>query len=1177
MMKSAFHMHALAEESRSGVEFPPKEVVMLDPIVAAAWLDPQSFDCTDWAVAHPEIRENGLQLAAAFCVDSHWIPVLLTPWGENVRIASFDASDELHPTIAGVFTRVVHALGFTEIHFDHIPRHFAVKSVCGAVAINFLRSQVISRPRLGSNFAAWEEHHCLRNRFIAHVNRHFEVPRPWLWGSGASSDEDSPRCEGVPVQIPWEPAQSVTARSEHLSSGETPVGQGFDPVVQELLCFSVCQLRDRGSPVLLSFQEFVQCRASLISVGGRVRLLQSQFGVWTDDEIRFHLHDLASRCVLRQGDTVIQRVRVLDPLLASSWIHPGNNISAEVVRMFQHTVADQSFIITVVCHQSHWIPIMLVPGGQRVQIVSGDYSCGIPAWLVNKLTDFVFAIGFRNVCFDHVEREFPCRSACGAVSINFLGFRLGLNSLATKYAAVWEAHAGLRASFENALRHVSVVSRPWIWGAGDEEGSEHSWPSQDPPPLEGVDVSDPSAPSGVFEFQTPDGVATHVCITPDQRIDLFAAHGCSMGDDEVRFHLNTLLNKRAATASASDVFKPEVFLFDCLNFLNWDHVGHILTEKWCVNHPRVKSHSAQIVAVVLEGDHWLPIWAVPAGRVIVFHTFDDVVDYDIFDGKLRWMGLHLGFEDTVIHRVPHGLPSHNFCGVHALAFLAHILIAVELPEEVRTLDFMATNMRAAFVQVMFERRICICPLVWGAGGTGALVKSLAEELGVHGVPVSQAEQRASQAMKAIGADQIGQAMQQKQPWRQLKALATNVGFKLVLPSELATVVAQNKGKQIGRKQQRSKPVSGVPAPLALDPSKLCVLDGTFRSGQKILPQLVSQQIGPVSSGFVLMTALEAEPYLKTGSLVSQEPLALVVFHRSDQSLQSMLAQSRVMVPCRCTVDNEPVLAEATLVQIGNGTVEKFAGSNLVSLDSPDGRTLRINVFRDEVEDWEVFCKTPVRHLVQLFPELKRCNVQGCTCPSWHNEEMLSIKEPILDLWKRQFVKAGFKPAEQSSAELFCVSVRIPACLLVRILSRSGTGGAYVEPRSADGQSVLKDFMVVWAPKMSHRDLMHLKQTNPAVVGLARIGERRGLRVPADQAQDVHQAVRPDTLFLPQGDRVQYIVGPFPFGLDRLGINKAMKVANWQCRPLQPATPQPGRGAMWIVQAVEEPPQCNCAH
>ena len=98
------------------------------------------------------------------------------------------------------------------------------------------------------------------------------------------------------------------------------------------------------------------------------------------------------------------------------------------------------------------------------------------------------------------------------------------------------------------------------------------------------------------------------------------------------------------------------------------------------------------------------------------------------------MGLHVGFEETVVHRVPHGLPSHNFCGAHALAFLAHILLDADLPDSVRMLDFMATNMRASFVQAMYERRICICPIVWGAGGTGVLVKSLAEELGLHGVP-----------------------------------------------------------------------------------------------------------------------------------------------------------------------------------------------------------------------------------------------------------------------------------------------------------------------------------------------------------------------------------------------------------------------------------------------------------
>ena len=50
-------------------------------------------------------------------------------------------------------------------------------------------------------------------------------------------------------------------------------------------------------------------------------------------------------------------------------------------------------------------------------------------------------------------------------------------------------------------------------------------------------------------------------------------------------------------------------------------------------------------------------------------------------------------------------------------------------------------------------------------------------------------------------------------------------------------------------------------------------------------------------------------------------------------------------------------------------VEKYAGSNLVSLESPDVRTIRVSVLRDEEDDWEGFARAPIRSLVGLFPEL----------------------------------------------------------------------------------------------------------------------------------------------------------------------------------------------------------------
>ena len=50
----------------------------------------------------------------------------------------------------------------------------------------------------------------------------------------------------------------------------------------------------------------------------------------------------------------------------------------------------------------------------------------------------------------------------------------------------------------------------------------------------------------------------------------------------------------------------------------------------------------------------------------------------------------------------------------------------------------------------------------------------------------------------------------------------------------------------------------------------------------------------------------------------------------------------------------------------------------------------------------------------------------------------------------------------------------------------------MEPRSPDGREILETYSVVWTPKMPASAMAHLRQTNPAIVGLARLGERKGI-------------------------------------------------------------------------------------
>ncbi|CAL1126554.1 unnamed protein product [Cladocopium goreaui] len=352
---------------------------------------------------------------------------------------------------------------------------------------------------------------------------------------------------------------------------------------------------------------------------------------------------------------------------------------------------------------------------------------------------------------------------------------------------------------------------------------------------------------------------------------------------------------------------------------------------------------------------------------------------------------------------------------------------------------------------------------------------------------------------------------------------------------------------------------------------LKVIEGTFHCAGKPIPQLNMKQIGPVSSGFILISLHDAEPYLRAGTIVSREPLALLILQKAGTDVQTVLPHTPVTVPCRCTVNSEPVLADVLVVQLGTGIVEKASGNAMVTVETPEVATLKIMVYKDELKgDWDDFCAAPIRCLVSLLPKLKRCFTTNCQCQAWHNTENLPLRDPILDVWRRQFLRTGFKPCPASKAEIFSVCLRIPMCILEALLAASGTSGAYCEPRTADGKEILGDYTVVWTQKHTPQEMQHLMQTNPAVTGLARLGERRGLRVHVNQAKALHQQVRPDTVFLPNGPKNLYTVGPFPYGADRQAVAKTLQQAGWESRPLQPTAPCPGRGTMWSVQATDDP-------
>jgi hypothetical protein len=848
----------------------------------------------------------------------------------------------------------------------------------------------------------------------------------------------------------------------------------------------------------------------------RLAMIPTHSYAMGDGEIDFHVRHLLDCHV--QGPRLAGPIRhfiSVSPTILQEW-RDGNPTHFKAWRdeFWRPDQLTQHFIAVVLIHQ-HWVPLWIAPVDDMAQCHTlGDFAQD-DSEVDTVLRDLAVFLGFADVSIHRVPHGLEVSKLCGVMSICFLAHIL----LRTRWPSdVHELRSrcwDMKTVFAEAVQAAApTLPKLWGWGIQGECG-----------PLPRLPVDN------IFRIAT---AIWNVLLDNRCQISLsmFDPMISGMTQHEMQFHLDLV------QAKPWNVYAPMLVITD------------IAALKSCILDMHGSNLSLGGIAL-LHDMHWQPVIYCTVGhRGLVF----------VENGPIAH---HLEELGCSIIRLP--AFDTAACGVCTLRVLTCISGRPWKSSDLRTL---VLQLKALFR----ENPLKVTPDApkWGFGPHGALTKNLVQELLKHGVPENVAEDRAVAAIKTLGSEQVTTALHHRNPWKQLKALGNNMKFQFVMPSELAKVVEKNKGNAVGPKG-KGKGVKSFPPPTELDPDKLQVLEGTFHSQGHNMAQLTMKQIGPVSSGIILMSLHDAEPYLRSGTVVSREPLALLVVQKAGAQIQTALPHAAITVPCRCAINNEPVLADMVMVQVGTGHIEKANGDSMVSVDTPDVVTLKIMVYKDELKgDWADFCGAPIRCLVTLLPKLKRCFTEHCTCQAWHNHEALPLRDPILDVWRRQFMRQGFKPCPTAQSEMFSVCIRIPICILEAMLAASGTSGAYCEPRTADGKEILAEYTVVWSSKHSLQEMQHLMQTNPAVTGLARLGDRRGLRVHSQQAKSIHKLLRPDSVFLPNGPKFTYTVGPFPYGVDRQAVAKILRQAGWECRPLQPTAPCPGRGTMWLIQATEDP-------
>ena len=588
--------------------------------------------------------------------------------------------------------------------------------------------------------------------------------------------------------------------------------------------------------------------------------------------------------------------------------------------------------------------------------------------------------------------------------------------------------------------------------------------------------------------------------------------------------------------------------------------------------------SAFVGAVFLDG-HWMPFMWTWTPDLLTAHSWDV--------SRAHHPGLSLlhdalaklvGAKSFSVRTLLRDFAKTELCGPCAVRYLDNCIRGKMLPTQFHEVEYLHSVGRRMFAEMLMSHDQVPRPWIFGAGLDSKAMVRLQDLLQQHGVPLNQLETRTNLILSSLDHHQLQQGLTGSNPWRAIKALANQKKpvVQLVLPAELEAVVSEraSKGKVQGRKKKTLVQGAQPMKPAELDPAMLALHDGAFvRDDNTPLTHLQVSSIGPFAEGVVLASFSQVEGHLKAGIPITALALGLVVLNVEEKQMTTSLSWSQIRAVVRCKANNEPMIIPAYLVQLGGKPVRQAALSTFTEVPQVDAACIKLSIYRDEaVSDWKEIIASPFRYLMHHLSPLNACSNNSCKCDRWHQGEE-PVSEPVLDVWRRQWVNMSFHAVAPDQADAFVVNVRCVASVFSALMHLSGNAGIYAEPRTMDAKAPMLDYQVLWMPRIEKGELVRLKQVNPLILGIARLGSRMGLRVRNADAAAVAKVVKPGTVVLAAGLRQSYEMGPMPFGMDRLTVTKLCTNWGWQARPMYPSRTLEGEiGTMWLLQAVVDPPQ-----
>ena len=559
---------------------------------------------------------------------------------------------------------------------------------------------------------------------------------------------------------------------------------------------------------------------------------------------------------------------------------------------------------------------------------------------------------------------------------------------------------------------------------------------------------------------------------------------------------------------------------------------------------------AAVTVCILADHHWTPV------SVAVVQNVKYVVTTPM---QLHWIRrlCEDSIGDSDIQFVSKAIPStfHADCGFQAIGWMIEAVMNTDMQTPITPSQ--AHSWRELFHEQLIKdgshKQWIGAPLT--IGGMQSIQNQLQQLVEQHGVAISRSEQCTEELINALGVSTITNVLKSPRPWADLKSRANlhRPPIRVVLASELQDAVKARASKgPIGDKKTKSKQKQPNDI-LQMKASQITIPHAVFKQedGREI-SQIQPMQIHGKCSGVIVMNATEALPYLQVSQQVSQEGVALLIIDHDDVRLPDN--KQIIRIPAQCTATQEPIILTVAIFQIGKQVVTRNLPKQCNEIEEVANQVIRVLVFRDQHQaEWSDFVKGPVKALMTQSP---------------FNE---IPAEAFLDVWDRQFVTHRMQREAPAESKVFMVNIRIVKEHLPAIMSTSGTAGIFVEPRSNNGRQPDERYQVIWLPRKTFSEASVAKQMTTVDAVLVRYGDKYGLRVSNEHAEQVHGEHRPDLQYLDGTSLKKYKVGPLPYGSTKQSIVNAFAKWGWAARPLGPQGQSSDRaGTMWLVQATTDP-------